>query len=216
MPSVVSRRHEERAVSLQGPAGELEAIARLPAADPIAVAVICHPHPGHHGTMNNKVVTTLSRAFADYGAVAVRFNFRGVGHSEGQYDGGAGELEDAAAAADWSMTAWPGVKLLLAGYSFGGAVAIRLAAQRNPGTLVTVAPAVDRVPADQARPPCDWLIIQGDHDETVSTEKVLTWARAFQPEPSIAVMREADHFYHGRLTELREIVQRYLSAEREK
>jgi len=205
-------RANEKSLSIRGPAGHIEAVAGLPDAEPTAAAVICHPHPLHHGTMNNKVVTTLARACEDIDAVALRFNFRGVGGSEGDYDGGAGELEDAKAVADWACETWPGIPLILAGFSFGGAIAVRLASERRPVALVTVAPAVDRIPADQLRPACEWLVIQGDRDDIVEPSKVFSRLDEFTPPPRIRLMDGAGHFFHGRLVELRGIVRDHLAT----
>ena len=162
--------------------------------------------------MNNKVVTTLARACEDSYAVALRFNFRGVGGSEGDYDGGSGELEDAKAVVDWARETWPGTPLILAGFSFGGAIAVRLASERRPVSLVTVAPAVDRIPEGQLRPGCEWLVVQGDRDDMVEPAKVLRRLEEFEPPPLIRLMEGAGHFFHGRLVELRGIVREHLSA----
>jgi len=160
--------------------------------------------------MQNKVVTSLSRAFCALGAAALRFNFRGVGGSAGHYDGTSGEVEDALAAIDWVRGEWPGLPLHLAGFSFGGAVAVRAAGLRPTHTLVTIAPAVHRMPSMDARPDCEWLIIQGDGDDVVSPDAVRSWARAFVPPPELVLIPGAGHFFHGRLVELREVVEAFI------
>src|SRR5512134_2144011 len=131
-------------VTIDGPAGPLEGRVEDPKSDaaPAVVGVVCHPHPLHGGTMQNKVVHTLGRAMQELGAPTLRFNFRGVGRSAGRYDAGAGELEDALAACAWAREHWRCEALWLAGFSFGAAIALQAAGPVRPGRLVTVAPPV--------------------------------------------------------------------------
>jgi len=117
-------------LSLEGPAGALEAVLEDPGAAGISYAVVCHPHPLYGGTMDNKVVTTVARALQDAGMPTLRFNFRGVGASDGAFDQGSGETADADAVAAWGAERWPGRTLVIAGFSFGAYVALRLAQQR--------------------------------------------------------------------------------------
>lgn len=197
---------------LDGPAGRLEALLDLPGQKGVqAAAVVLHPHPLHEGTMLNKVAYTLARGFVQLGAPALRFNFRGVGKSEGQYADAVGETDDALAALDWMQARWPNAELWLGGFSFGAQVALLAANQRPVSRLVTVAPPVQRF-AGQAleRPRADWLLIQGDADEVVDAEQVLRWARAQSPPPRTEVLAGAGHYFHGRLNELRNIVLRHL------
>ncbi|HEY2808407.1 MAG TPA: alpha/beta fold hydrolase [Steroidobacteraceae bacterium] len=200
-------------VRIPGPAGDLEALIETPqdeagaAARARAVAVVCHPHPLYGGTMDNKVVYTLARAFLQCAAPAVRFNYRGVGASSGAYDEGRGETEDTLAMIGYARRRWPGADLWLGGFSFGGAVAVRAAGQADPRRVVLVAPAVSRIDVTAAAPPaCPWLIVQGDTDELVSRDEVLSWAHALTPTPSIAVLPATGHFFHGRINELRAAV----------
>src|SRR5687767_11297065 len=172
-----------QSVSITGPAGNIEALLDTPAAATAnAVGVICHPHPLHGGTMTNKVVHTLSKAFNDAGAPAVRFNYRGVGASVGTYDEGNGETQDAIAVLEWAAQRYPGAQLWLGGFSFGGAVAIR-ASVASPrassiARLVTVAPAIRKVSVDaNTVPHCPWLIVQGDRDELVDAADIQQWAQ---------------------------------------
>ena len=118
------------AVAIAGPAGNIEASIEPATETATAVAVVCHPHPLHGGTMRNKVIHTLARAFVSMNVTAVRFNFRGIGSSEGGYDEGRGELDDALAVLDWAAERWPNLQLWMAGFSFGGWVALRAAARR--------------------------------------------------------------------------------------
>ena len=198
-------------VSIAGPVGPLEAVLeRADGADGAAeasYAVVCHPHPLHGGTMDNKVVTTVARALQGAGIPTLRFNFRGVGASAGTFDGGAGETEDAAAAAAYGGARWPGRRLVLAGFSFGAFVALRLALERDTARLITVAPPVDRFDfSGFSVPRCPWLIVQGDADDVVDPGKVFAWAAALEPKPELVVARGVGHFFHGHLSELRDAV----------
>jgi hypothetical protein len=163
--------------------------------------------------MQNKVVHTLARAMQELGAPSVRFNFRGVGASAGQYDGGAGEVDDALAVCDWARARWGCERLWLAGFSFGSAVALQAAATASPDALVTVAPPVGRIiVAPVLRPPCPWLVVQGEQDELVDAVTVRRWVGEFEEPPQLAMLPGAEHFFHGRLRELRSVVLGFLSA----
>jgi alpha/beta superfamily hydrolase len=199
-------------ISNAGPAGQLEALIETPPDfDARRVGVVCHPHPLHGGTMTNKVAYTLARTMNDLRVPAVRFNYRGVGTSEGQYADGIGETEDALAAIAWARKRWPGAQLWLAGFSFGGAVALRAAALADAKRLVTIAPAVAGLdPASIQLPQCPWLIVQGDQDELVNIDEVRRWTAQLKSPPDIAVLEGAEHFFHGRLTELRDVVRMWL------
>jgi alpha/beta superfamily hydrolase len=197
---------------ISGPAGELEALLEEPKGDLLPyVAVICHPHPLYHGTMLNKVVHTLSRAMNDLRVPVVRFNFRGVGASEGGYAEGIGEAQDALAVAAWAGTRYSNARLCLLGFSFGGMVACRAALGADVAHLVTVAPAVSRLGGilDGRQPACPWLIVQGDADEVVDCADVVEWFNSLTPGPELVVLPDVDHFFHGRLTLLRETVVGY-------
>jgi uncharacterized protein len=198
-------------LTLPGPAGALEAILETPAErageEPAAFAVLCHPHPLFGGTLDNKVVWTLARAFQQLGAPALRFNFRGVGRSEGSYDEGRGETQDLNAVIAWGRQRWPRAALWLGGFSFGGVVALRAAAGARASRLVLVAPGITKIEVTGApAPPCPWLVVQGDADEVVPPQSVLAWARGVAPAPEIRVLPGAGHFFHGRIHELRDAV----------
>jgi uncharacterized protein len=204
---------------IAGPAGTLEAIIEDPApgTPPAACIVVCHPHPLHGGTMHNKVVTTLARAGNELGAPSLRFNYRGVGASEGSFDEGRGETEDALAAVAVARQRWPQAVLWLAGFSFGGHIALRASTRDgvNPARLVTVAPAFTRYYKSVSEvlvPSCPWLVIQGDADEVIDPEEVLSWSAALQPPPQTAVLAGVGHFFHGRLNELRDAATAFLNA----
>ena len=200
-----------RRLLLAGPAGHLECALDEPAAGTAlrGVAVLCHPHPQHGGTLDNKVVQTLARAFVQIGYRAVRFNFRGVGASEGAWDEGRGEIEDALAvvAAQRDPALPLASSLVLGGFSFGGfvatQVAARLAAHGAPAErLALIAPAATRF--DLAPVPADTLVVHGESDDVVPLAAVLDWARP-QALP-ITVVPGAGHFFHGQLTLLRSIL----------
>ncbi len=203
-----------QAVSIDGPAGALEARVEepTPGTRPAVVGVVCHPHPLYGGTMQNKVVHTLARAMQELGTPTVRFNFRGVGSSSGAYDAGRGEAEDALAVAAWARARWQCDALWLAGFSFGSAVALEAAPMLRPHALVTVAPPVGRILATTvAHPGCPWLVVQGDEDELVDCAAVSEWVAGYAEPPQLAILRGAEHFFHGRLVELRSLVSRFLA-----
>ena len=198
---------------IEGPLGAIEARVEDPApgAAPRAVGVVCHPHPLHGGTMQNKVVHTLARAMQELGVPTLRFNFRGVGASAGAYGDGIGEVDDARAAIAWARDRWSCDALWLAGFSFGAAVSLEVAGLARPAALVSVAPPVGRIiVAHVERPACPWLIVHGDQDELVDAGAVRAWAAAFEPPPDFAMLGGATHFFHGRLGELRGRVMDFL------
>ena len=199
---------------INGPAGPIEALLeRPPEARTDLIAVCCHPHPLYGGTMQNKVVHTLARAAQDQRVASLRFNFRGAGASVGTHDDGAGESDDAAAVADWAKAELGAARLWSLGFSFGGFVAYRLATLRDAAALVTVAPPVRRFDfATLAVPRCPWLVAQGDKDELVDHEAVLTWTGSVDPPPLVRILPGAEHFFHGRLTLLRSLVGDWLAA----
>jgi alpha/beta superfamily hydrolase len=205
-----------QAVQIAGPAGTLEARVEDPVAAGIhpVVGVVCHPHPLHGGTMQNKVVHTVARAMQEAGTATVRFNFRGVGASEGRYDDGIGELADALAVVDWTRRQFDCDALWLAGFSFGAATALQAAARgARPLRLVTVAPPVGRIIVEPIpRPDCPWLVVQGDRDELVDFATVRRWVAGYSPAPELAVIEGAEHFFHGRLGDLRTAVLRFLQG----
>ena len=194
-------------LAIAGPAGALEAIAEDPGTEGSSYAVVCHPHPLFGGTMDNKVVTTVARALREAGIPTLRFNFRGVGASGGEFDHGAGETADAQDVAAWGGERWPGRTLVIAGFSFGACVALRVADQGPARLLIAVAPAIQRLEVPSAPVPrCPWLIIQGDADEIVDPAAVIEWVGQIKPKPRLVMLPGAGHFFHGRLHELRDAV----------
>ena len=191
-----------------GPAGRIECAIDAPADSALGVAVICHPHPQHGGTLDNKVAQTLARAAVQLGYRAVRFNFRGVGESQGAWDEGRGEVDDALAVIAHHREA--GLPLLLAGFSFGAYVAAQAAAQlpddATPQRLALVGPSTER--QQMALVSADTVVIHGESDEVVPLAATLDWARP-QGLPVI-VFPGVGHFFHGQLTLLKNVLVRQL------
>ena len=183
--------------TIAGPAGAIECAIDLPAVDPRGTAILCHPHPQHGGTLDNKVVQTLARAFVQLGWRSVRFNFRGVGASQGAWDDGVGEIDDALAViAAHRAVAEP---FMLAGFSFGAYVASHAAARlpddAKPRRMVLVGASTLRQP--MANVPGDTVVIHGETDDVVPLAATLAWARP-QALPVI-VFPGVGHFFHGQL-----------------
>lgn len=202
-------------IQITGPAGPLEVLIE-PAQDPGGpLCVVCHPHPQYGGTLDNKVVYTLARAANELGAIAVRFNFRGVGHSAGAFDHGVGELDDLLAVVAWARAAYPDRSLHLAGFSFGAAVALRGHVAADATSLLLVAPPAGMGYLDEAiAPRRPWHVIHGSRDELIGLDVLRRWlATAAGATPPLTVIDDADHFFHGRLTPLREAARAFWSQQ---
>ncbi|RRS04920.1 alpha/beta fold hydrolase [Aquabacterium soli] len=204
---------------IDGPAGALEVVVETPdlpdGTAPIGLAVVAHPNPQQGGTMDNKVVHTLVRAFVAQGWQTVRFNYRGVGASEGGWDEGRGEVDDLLAVVAHHRTdpALRDAPLALSGFSFGGYIAAeaahRLSAQGQAASpLVLVSPATTKFAVPQV--PAETLVIEGELDDVVPLPSILDWARP-QGLP-VTVVPGAGHFFHGQLGTLKQIVLRHLKA----
>ena len=198
---------------IEGPAGSIELAIDAPSGEPRGVAVIAHPHPLFGGTLDNKVVQTLARAFTQAVWTAVRFNFRGVGASAGQHDEGRGELDDMLSVVQQLA---PGGALALAGFSFGAFVTShafeRLQLHREIDKLVLVGTAASRftvAPVAQAAH-LKTIVIHGEQDDTVPLSSVLDWARP-QVLP-VTVIPGGGHFFHGQLPLLTSLVLRHLAS----
>jgi alpha/beta superfamily hydrolase len=194
---------------IDGPAGKIETDINDPGNPRRGIALIAHPNPLQGGTKDNKVVTTLAKAFFALGYVAARPNFRGIGATEGSHDGGRGEASDLIAVAGHLGREYGALPLVLAGFSFGAFVQTRVAKEVNPHRLVLVGPAVNRFPAETV--PADTLVIHGEHDDVVPLAAVLDWARP--QNLAIVVVPGGEHFFHGRLNQLSGIVLRYFPPE---
>jgi uncharacterized protein len=192
----------ERRLSIPGPAGALEIALNLPSAAPRGIALVAHPHPQQGGTLDNKVVQTLAKTFAALGYAAVRFNFRGVAGSEGEFDGGIGETEDALAALAYAKQEFADLPVVLAGFSFGSFVQSRVAQTITPERMVFVGPAVGRFAVQTV--PADTIVIHGEQDDVVPLTDVFAWARPQQLP--IVVFPGCGHFFHGRLVQLQSVI----------
>ena len=194
--------------STTGTAGNIEGVAHISKPEPQCIAVVCHPLPTLGGTMDNKVAVTLAKVFTELGAVSLRFNFRGVGASEGGFTGGDGEVEDVLAVTEFAREQFGDLPLILSGFSFGGYVAARAAKKLQPRHLILAAPAVGRFEMPTVVP--DTLVIHGEYDDVVPLADALAWARP-QHLP-IVVLPEAEHYFHGRLTQLRDIIKKHFTG----
>jgi alpha/beta superfamily hydrolase len=194
-------RHTERHL-VPGPAGTLEVVIATPE-QPRGIALVAHPNPQQGGTLDNKVVQTLAKTFFALGYVAVRFNYRGVGESQGSFDDGIGETDDAQAALGFAQSRHPQTGApVLAGFSFGAFVQSRLATRIAVERLVLVGPAVKRFPVESV--PADTVVIHGEQDDVVPFADVLDWARPMHLP--LIVFPGTGHFFHGRLVQLQQVV----------
>lgn len=199
---------------IAGPAGKLEVILGEPESIPKGIAVIAHPHSLHGGTMDNKVVHTLFTTLLGLGFITAKFNFRGVGQSESHFDHGVGEIEDVLAVTQTIRDQFnrhsTDLPLLLAGFSFGGAIQLHVAERLSPEFLILVAPSVANLKAPAVPKTTQYaLIIQGDKDDIVLPDTILAWA-APQSQP-IVFIPGAEHFFHGKLIILKQLISEYLS-----
>lgn len=195
---------------IKGPVGNLEAVINKPVegVSRNAVAVVCHPHPLYDGSLNNKVTYTIARTLNQLGMSAVRFNFRGVGESQGNYADGMGELEDLLAVLRYVKQLYPQHDLWLAGFSFGAYISLRAASSFPISRLITVAPPVNFFNFSGIKTPdCPWLVIQGTDDELVPFKDVKEWVDELYPAPDFVTLDNVGHFFHRRLNELRATIE---------
>ncbi|MDR1075261.1 MAG: alpha/beta hydrolase [Xanthomonadaceae bacterium] len=201
---------------LPGPLGPLEVALDLPEADTASrpvIAVVCHPLSIEGGSMHNKVVTMTARALRELGVTTVRFNFRGVGESGGQFNHGVGEIDDLRAVVEWVRPQYPGHALWLAGFSFGAYVSLRAAGELRADGLISIALPVGRWEFDEiVLPRCPWLLIQGDADEIVDPQVVYDWVDSLNQKPELIRMQDASHFFHRKLIDLRGAIQHGVKA----
>ena len=197
---------ESGPVLIPGPAGTLELMIDLPepGQERAGVAVVCHPNPPDGGTLHNKVVTMAARALSELGLAAVRFNFRGVGQSQGSFDQGRGETLDLLAVTDWVRKVRPNDALWLAGFSFGSWVALQGARHLPVKQMISIAPPVGlREFAGVLPPPCPLLVVQGEIDDIVDPQAVYDWIDSLKDKPTLVRMPDTGHFFHRRLMDLR-------------
>lgn len=202
----------EPTMFIDGPVGPLEAMLEM--VSEARLAVICHPHPLYQGTMHNKVVTTLAKAYAQCGYSTLRFNYRGVGKSAGQYGDMTGEISDAMAVQAFVQQKFPAAQLSLAGFSFGGYVAASVAGKVACQNLVTVAPAVNHYDYEQLDAvSCPWLLVAAEADELVPVSDIRAWLAETKQQPQYLELGQASHFFHGQLIQLREALVAWLRAQ---
>lgn len=199
----------ESNVTIHGPVGQIDARYCQPSSKNTPLVVICHPHPLYQGTMDNKVVHTLFKAFSELGCATLRFDFRGVRESEGEYDAGLGETEDAMAVVAWGRQQLASSALWMVGFSFGSFVAARTASLISTQQLLTVAPAVTRFDFNSLdRIECPWWVIQGEADEVVDPHSVFNWVEQ-HPPIELTKLPEVGHFFHGQLNTLKSLVKQH-------
>jgi alpha/beta superfamily hydrolase len=192
---------------LTGHAGKMECLLDLPDASPRGIALVAHPHPLYGGTMENKVAQTLARTFVALGYATARFNFRGVGESEGVHDDGRGEVDDMAVMMAYMQGQYPGLPVALAGFSFGTFVQAqfqqRLAAEGRPAErLALVGTAAGKWPMPPVAP--DTILIHGELDDTITLAQVFDWARPL--DIPVIVIPGADHFFHRKLGHIKNLI----------
>lgn len=185
---------------IDGPDGKIETVIDDPGPTRRGLALIAHPHPLHGGSLENKVVTTIAKILHDLGYVAVRPNFRGVGLSEGAYDHGEGEVADMLAVLRFVRERYPALALVLAGFSFGAVIQSRVSETAQPKHLLLIGPALNLFQMGVA--PANTLVIHGENDDIVPIDQVRNWAT--QHDVTLAVIRDADHFFHKKLPELKQ------------
>ena len=208
-------------IIINGPAGRLEGRYHHSKDANAPIALLLHPHPQHGGTMNNKVVYTLFHAFVRQGFSALRFNFRGVGRSQGTFDRGEGELSDAASTLDWLQTYNPNADACwIGGFSFGAWIGMQLLMRRPEiDGFISVAPPANMFDFGFLAPcPASGLIIQGDQDQLVPMEPVQKLVHKLMHQRDIRIdhriIRGADHFFGNHLEELAVVVEEYLAGNR--
>lgn len=193
--------------TLDGHAGKMQCVLDLPEDAPHGIALVAHPHPLYGGTMENKVAQTLARTFVTLGYATARFNFRGVGESEGMHDEGRGEVDDMEIMYQHMVKEYPGLPVALSGFSFGTFVQAqfqqRLIAQGRPAErLVLVGTAAGKWPMPEV--PLDTILIHGELDDTITLQDVFEWARPL--DIPVTVIPGADHFFHRKLGHIKNLV----------
>ncbi|MAZ44571.1 MAG: hypothetical protein CMF48_05310 [Legionellales bacterium] len=192
---------------IDGPAGALELKTQSNSANPSVVGIICHPNPLQEGTMDNKGVHTTARAFETSGAASVRFNYRGVGKSAGEYGAIEGECDDMRAVVQWVKACAPDARLWFAGFSFGAYIAAKVAEQSQPEALLSIAPAVHLMDYRPLNPNCPWFVLRALEDEVVSAEEIYQWVQQSSAKIKCIDFPQSSHFFHGQLVKLRQTIE---------
>lgn len=214
LPSDKFNEVGEHPFFFKGKEGQLEALLTIPGSrtNPY-LAILGHPHSLQGGTMNNKVVTTLARAFKELNIPSIRFNFRGVGQSEGCYDAGIGESEDMIVLMELWKNYYPDCRFLSAGFSFGSYVAYRAASLNSAALLISIAPPVHHYNYQEFSPTMPWFILQGDEDEVSPLQLVLDFAENKKPALPLSRFPETGHFFHGKLLVLKTEVMKIVHSQ---
>jgi len=205
----------EHHLIIPGRAGAIEAMLHIPESDessltPKAIAVCCHPHPLFGGTMTNKIVHTITKTYCRMGIVTLRFNFRGVGKSEGSHDKGIGESEDLLELCQLLKESWPEQELWLAGFSFGSWVSVNAAREAGAKQLLSIAPPVQYFDFKKEQmPECPWLVLMGEEDDIVEPELVFQWIDEQSNPPELIKFPETGHFFHGKIAQMSKILQQH-------
>ena len=201
-------------IFLEGPAGKLEAILKEPTGAVARAAIVCHPHPLFGGTMHNKVVFRIARAFADAGFAVLRFNFRGAGRSEGEHDSGRGEQDDLRSAIEFIQRRYSNADLWLAGFSFGSAVMLRAAAcdERVRAIIAVGVPVARQDFASVAHCNKPKLLVQGSNDQYGPVDQLEMFFASLDEPKQMKVIAGADHFFEGHLPELAEAVTHFIDS----
>ncbi len=202
----------EEKILIPGSAGELEALLSVVDDYGDSIGIICHPHPLYGGSMNNKVVHYTARALHKVGMPVLRFNFRGVGRSGGEFSNAIGEADDLKAVAEWLRQKYPARSLIVAGFSFGSYVAVSQVRALAATKLISIAPPVNLYNFHELAPQIPWLVIMGDEDEVVPVSEVRQWLENKASNRQVVWMKGASHFFHGRLPELSGHIENWLTT----
>ncbi|HEV2614736.1 MAG TPA: alpha/beta hydrolase [Gammaproteobacteria bacterium] len=176
----------------------IEMVIENEQAAPKIVGIVCHPHPLHGGTMNNKVVTTLTRVIREFGGTAIRFNYR-------KFDHGIGELQDTLEIIQLAKQKWPQADIWLAGFSYGAYISLKAATQiKNLKQLISIAPAVNNADFSGLHPHCPWTVVIAEADEVVPAQDIKNWIKTLSPTPEVITFENTSHFFHSKLIDLRD------------
>lgn len=208
---------KEESVLIQGPAGQLEALCSVSNALVPEIGIVCHPHPLFSGNMHHKVVTTVVKALSDAGLNTLRFNFRGVGNSEGQFGHGVGEQEDLKTVLEWAQK--EGFKIhVLGGFSFGAYISVQVASSDfmrafNLKRLISIALPLQYFGGDSMSPiNCSWLLVHGTSDQITPIGPLMAWSQNTQQKHQLVCFEGVEHFFHGQLIRLRQLLQDFLAS----